>query len=81
MLIDKAQEGIEVRLLLDRFGDHSLSNEAIRSLQKHGVSFSFCHKVKFPLPFFSANQRNHRKITVIDGKTGYIGDLILAKSI
>lgn len=73
LLIDKAQEGIEVRLLLDRFGSHSLSNEAIRSLQKHGVSFSFCHKVKFPLPFFSANQRNHRKITVIDGKTGYIG--------
>ncbi|HHK5562799.1 TPA: cardiolipin synthase [Bacillus thuringiensis] len=73
LLIDKAQEGIEVRLLLDRFGSHYLSNEAIRSLRKHGVSFSFCHKVKFPLPFFSANQRNHRKITVIDGKTGYIG--------
>ncbi|MES9779681.1 MULTISPECIES: cardiolipin synthase [Bacillus cereus group] len=73
LLIDKAQEGIEVRLLLDRFGSHYLSNEAIRSLRKHGVSFSFCHKVKFPLPFFSANQRNHRKITVIDGKIGYIG--------
>ncbi|ACK94511.1 MULTISPECIES: cardiolipin synthase [Bacillus cereus group] len=73
LLIDKAQEGIEVRLLLDRFGSHYLSNEAIRSLRKHGVSFSFCHKIKFPLLFFSANQRNHRKITVIDGKTGYIG--------
>ncbi|MED3124203.1 cardiolipin synthase [Bacillus wiedmannii] len=73
LLIDKAQEGIEVRLLLDRLGSHYLSNEAIRSLQKHGVSFSFCHKVKFPFPIFSANQRNHRKITVIDGKIGYIG--------
>ncbi|MBJ8111433.1 cardiolipin synthase [Bacillus wiedmannii] len=73
LLIDKAQEGIEVRLLLDRLGSHYLSNEAIRSLQKHGVSFSFCHKVKFPFPLFSANQRNHRKITVIDGKIGYIG--------
>ncbi|PFN18822.1 cardiolipin synthase [Bacillus cereus] len=73
LLIDKAQEGIEVRLLLDRFGSHHLSNEAIRSLQKHGVSFSFCHKVKFPFLFYSANQRNHRKITVIDGEIGYIG--------
>ncbi|TBX56204.1 cardiolipin synthase [Bacillus mycoides] len=73
LLIDKAQEGIEVRLLLDRFGSHYLSKEAIYSLQKHGVSFSFCHKVKFPFPFFSANQRNHRKITVIDGRIGYIG--------
>ncbi|MBM6648233.1 cardiolipin synthase [Bacillus sp. RIT 809] len=73
LLIDKAQEGIEVRLLLDRFGSHYLSKEAVYSLQKHGVSFSFCHKVKFPFLFFSANQRNHRKITVIDGKIGYIG--------
>ncbi|MGG0722315.1 cardiolipin synthase [Bacillus mycoides] len=73
LLIDKAQEGIEVRLLLDRFGSHYLSKETIYSLQKHGVSFSFCHKVKFPFLFFSANQRNHRKITVIDGKIGYIG--------
>lgn len=73
LLIDKAQEGIEVRLLLDQLGSHYLSNEAIRSLQKHGVSFSFCHKVKFPFLFFSANQRNHRKITVVDGKVGYIG--------
>ena len=39
LLIDKAQEGIEVRLLLDRFGSHYLSKEAIYSLQKHGVSF------------------------------------------
>ncbi|WP_242215134.1 cardiolipin synthase [Bacillus cereus group sp. BfR-BA-01383] len=73
LLIDKAQEGVEVRLLLDRFGSHSLSKEAMYSLRKHGVSFSFCHKVKFPFLFFSANQRNHRKITVIDGKIGYIG--------
>ncbi|NWK71479.1 cardiolipin synthase [Bacillus paramycoides] len=73
LLIDKAQEGVEVRLLLDRFGSHSLSKEAMYSLQKHGVSFSFCHKVKFPFLFFSANQRNHRKITIIDGKIGYIG--------
>ncbi|PGZ07458.1 cardiolipin synthase [Bacillus cereus] len=73
LLIDKAQEGIEVRLLLDRFGSHYLSNEAIRSLKKNGISFSFCHKVKFPFLFFSANQRNHRKITVIDGEIGYIG--------
>jgi len=73
LLIDKAKEGIEVRLLLDRLGSHHLSNEAIHSLQKHGVSFSFCHKVRFPFLFFSTNQRNHRKITVIDGKIGYIG--------
>ncbi|MDM5157467.1 cardiolipin synthase [Bacillus sp. DX1.1] len=73
LLIKKAKQGIQVRLLLDRMGSHQLSREAIRTLRQHGVSFSFCHKIKFPFLFFSANQRNHRKITIIDGKIGYIG--------
>lgn len=73
LLINKAKQGVEVRLLLDRIGSHQLSRESIHSLQKNGVSFSFCHKVKLPFLFFSANQRNHRKITIIDGKIGYIG--------
>ncbi|KEK25523.1 cardiolipin synthase [Bacillus gaemokensis] len=73
LLIDKAKQGVQVRLLLDRLGSHQLSRESIHSLQKHGVSFSFCHNIKFPFLFFSANQRNHRKITIIDGKIGYIG--------
>ena len=50
LLIDKAKEGIEVRLLLDRLGSHHLSNEAVRScktwclffiLSQSKVSFSF----------------------------------------
>ncbi|KFN15039.1 cardiolipin synthase [Bacillus pseudomycoides] len=73
LLTEKAKQGIEVRLLLDRIGSHHLSDEAIRSLRQHGVSFSYCHKIKIPFLFFSANQRNHRKITIIDGKIGYIG--------
>ncbi|KFN04067.1 cardiolipin synthase [Bacillus clarus] len=73
LLLNKAKQGIEVRLLLDRFGSHGLSKESIQLLQEHGVFFSFCHKVKLPFLFFSANQRNHRKITIIDGKIGYIG--------
>ncbi|MCI0765285.1 cardiolipin synthase [Bacillus sp. TL12] len=73
LLINKAKQGIQVRLLLDRLGSHQLPRESINLLQKHGVSFSFCHKFKFPFLFFSANQRNHRKITIIDGKIGYIG--------
>ncbi|WP_459502024.1 cardiolipin synthase [Bacillus sp. C1] len=73
LLIKKAKQGTEVRLLLDRIGSHHLSEEMIRSLRQHGVSFSYCHKIKLPFLFFSANQRNHRKITVIDGEIGYIG--------
>jgi cardiolipin synthase len=73
LLMKKAREGIEVRLLLDRIGSHRLSKNSIRELRKNGVDFSFCHNIRFPFLFYSATQRNHRKITVIDGKIGYIG--------
>lgn len=73
LLMEKAQQGIEVRLLLDRIGSHHLPKQTIRKLKQHGIHFSFCHKIRLPFLFFSVNQRNHRKITIIDGKIGYIG--------
>ncbi|WP_028400623.1 cardiolipin synthase [Ectobacillus panaciterrae] len=73
LLMEKARQGIEVRLLLDRIGSHHLSKDSIRQLRENGVHFSFCHTIRLPFLFYSANQRNHRKITIIDGKIGYIG--------
>lgn len=73
LLMEKAEQGIEVRLLLDRIGSHHLSKQMIHKLKERGVHFSFCHKIRFPFLFFSVNQRNHRKITIIDGEIGYIG--------
>lgn len=73
LLIEKAKQGVHVRLLLDRIGSHHLSEQMIHNLKQNGVHFSFCHKIRPPFLFFSANQRNHRKITIIDGKIGYIG--------
>lgn len=73
LLMEKAQQGIEVRLLLDRIGSISLSRKWIRKLRQNGVHFSFCHNIRPPFLFYSVNERNHRKITVIDGEIGYIG--------
>ncbi|WP_416828050.1 cardiolipin synthase [Ectobacillus polymachus] len=73
LLIEKAEQGVEVRLLLDRLGSRSLSKQSIRQLHEGGVHFSYCHLVKLPFLFFSANERNHRKIAILDGRIGYIG--------
>jgi cardiolipin synthase A/B len=79
LLKKKAEEGVEVRLLLDRIGSYRLSRKMIQSLRASGVHFSFCHKIKFPFLFYSLNERNHRKITVIDGKIGYLGGFNIGK--
>ncbi|HHY73815.1 MAG TPA: cardiolipin synthase [Bacillus bacterium] len=73
LLKEKAQEGVKVRLLLDRIGSRQISRKEIRSLRNSGVHFSFSNKPRFPYFFYSLNYRNHRKITVIDGTIGYFG--------
>jgi cardiolipin synthase A/B len=73
ILKDKAQEGVEVRLLLDRVGSFPIKKQTIEFLKSHGVHFSFAHKPKPPFFFYTLQARNHRKVTIIDGKIGYIG--------
>ncbi|WP_209123396.1 cardiolipin synthase [Alkalihalobacillus sp. BA299] len=72
LLMDKAKEGVEVRLLVDRIGSH-VKKSSIEKLKEAGVSFAYSHSPKFPYFFFTLNRRNHRKISVIDGTIGYIG--------
>ena len=72
ILKEKAREGVEVRLLVDWIGSN-LKRKSIQSLKAAGVEFAFSHTPKFPFLFYSSQVRNHRKITVIDGETGYLG--------
>nr|WP_302621325.1 phospholipase D-like domain-containing protein [Bacillus sp. FJAT-27225] len=73
ILIDKARAGVEVRLLVDWAGGHALKKQTISTLMSEGIYFAFTHKPGLPYLFFSLQSRNHRKITIIDGKLGYLG--------
>ncbi len=73
ILQEKAREGVEVRLLLDRLGSLKLKKSEVADLQRTGVKFAFSEPVTFPFLFYSAQVRNHRKISVIDGKIAYLG--------
>ena len=75
LLIEKANEGVKVRLMFDDVGSLALGKAYIKSLKDAGVEvYSF---FKVPLPIFSRdlNYRNHRKIVVIDGVIGFVGGL------
>lgn len=79
ILIEKAREGVEVRLLLDRVGSNNVKKQQIQQLKKNNIAVYHCHSPTFPFFFYSLNQRNHRKITVVDGKIGYIGGFNIGK--
>ncbi|WP_062200174.1 cardiolipin synthase [Massilibacterium senegalense] len=74
LLLKKAQQGVQVRLLLDWVGSIFIHRSTIRRLQKGGVNVCFSNK-----SFFSIQQRNHRKITVIDQQIGYLGGFNIGK--
>jgi cardiolipin synthase A/B len=79
LLTDKAKEGVEVRLLLDFVGSFKTDRKAIKELKAAGGQFHFTHMPRLPFLFYSSQVRNHRKITVIDGRVGYIGGFNIGK--
>ena len=79
LLQSKAEDGVEVRLLVDWVGSKKISRKTIQELTKSGVHFSFSFKPKLPFLFYTIQKRNHRKITVIDGKIGYLGGFNIGK--
>ena len=78
ILIRKAEEGLEVRVIYDDVGCWSLSKEFIMSLTNAGVRVFPFMPVRFPYFTNKINYRNHRKIIVIDGKVGFVGGMNIA---
>lgn len=73
LLVQKARQNIEVRLLVDRVGSYKIKKNKIAFLKKQGVHFAYSRTSWWPYLFYTLNARNHRKMAVIDGKVGYIG--------
>lgn len=79
ILIEKAREGLDIRLMYDGIGTGMLSNpsEAFTKMKKYGVK---CKAFNPFTPFLSTmqNNRDHRKTIVIDGHTAFNGGCNLA---
>lgn len=74
----KAGNGVEVRVMYDDIGCAGLlKGSYYKRLRKYGIN---CVKFNRFLPVVSGihNNRDHRKITVIDGRVGYTGGINLA---
>lgn len=78
-LIDKAKEGVEVRLLYDDVGCWNVSNRFYDRMRSEGIEVRGFLKVRFPLFTSRVNYRNHRKSVVIDGKVGFLGGMNIAE--
>ena len=77
-LIDKAREGVEIRLIYDDVGSWRTKSAFFERMRNEGIEIHPFLPVRFPSFTSKVNYRNHRKIIVIDGQVGFIGGMNLA---
>jgi len=67
--------GVEVRVLVDAVGARYSFPTIVHGLRKDGVPVARFMQTALPWRFRYHNLRNHRKIIVIDGTTGFTGGM------
>ena len=72
----KAIQGVEIRIIYDDVGCvGKISNKKIRELRNSGIKMCAFNKLRASV---NANNRDHRKIVVIDGTTAFTGGINIA---
>lgn len=76
-LSDRARQGVRVLILLDWAGSVRMDRELLEQMQRAGCRVERYHAPKwYRLP--RMNNRTHRKLLVIDGRTGFTGGVGIA---
>ena len=73
VLIQKAREGVEVRILFDSMGCRGMRNRDWERLECEGIHVAEFFPALLGKLQLRMNYRNHRKIVVIDGRVGFVG--------
>ncbi len=78
ILKDKAAGGVDVRLFYDYVGSMGfIGNSFVDKMEADGIKCRVFNPMNPVLNFF-VNNRDHRKITVIDGRVGFTGGYNIA---
>ncbi len=75
-MIEAAQRGVEVRLLIDAWG--SKLGDLQDRIEKAGIRWRKYRPVRL-FSFYKVGKRTHRKILVVDGKVAFTGGLGISK--
>jgi cardiolipin synthase len=75
LLIERAQRGVEVRLLLDAIGTYTLRRGFMRPLVEAGARVATFSPITFFRRSLALNFRNHRKLVLSDGGMAVLGGL------
>jgi len=76
----KVKEGVEVKVLVDAWGSGA-KKDFFKRLKETGGEIRFFREFKYAIRIFSKNQeRNHRKLLLIDNRISYLGSINITES-
>ena len=78
LLIKKSKQGVEIRMLIDDFGQWAMPWYEINELKSYGINIQILGKVVFPFISSQNGYRYHRKLVVVDGNRVITGGANLA---
>lgn len=79
ILLEKAKDGVEIRILYDGMGGRFMPKKKWAMLRSAGIRTAVFFPPVLGRLNLRVNYRNHRKIVVIDGKVGYVGGFNIGK--
>lgn len=73
--IEKAAQGVKVRMFCDAVGSIALTAGAVERLRANGVQIILFKPLRSWMPYRVSSWffRDHRKLLVVDGRIGYVG--------
>ena len=79
VLKERAAAGVEVHIIFDDFGNLTrLTDDTLQKIQNAGIEVEVFNPVHRYVNRIYFNYRDHRKITVIDGRVAYTGGINIA---
>ena len=78
ILCRKAEEGVDVRIIYDDMGSVSVLPRGLQAKMTRAGIRTVAFNPFLPLVSLVMNHRDHRKITVIDGRVAYTGGINIA---
>lgn len=79
ILIERAQAGVEVKIIYDHVGSMGAKKKFFRRMKAAGIDVHPFFRVTFRQLANRINWRNHRKMAIIDHSIGYIGGMNIAE--
>ena len=75
VLLERAKQGVKVRVMFDAYASRKIKHNIVKELKAGGIEIYPVIRIKLDRFANRMNHRDHRKIIIIDGHTGFLGGI------